>query len=87
LEGEFTLPENSPKPFEFHIGGYLPPYQTLQEVHISIPKHKHALTFDMQQFIRSIDLNVLNNVMIPGKNAAELAKKLQQTVKIESIEE
>jgi hypothetical protein len=64
--------------FEFHIGGYLPPYPALRSVELALPHAKDGkivLHADASAWLRGVDLHREQSVLIPGKEAAEMADK------------
>ncbi|MCB9306424.1 MAG: hypothetical protein H6565_07505 [Lewinellaceae bacterium] len=72
--------ENCPAPgnlFQFHIGGYLPPYQTAQAVVLPVSeKNMIRVDVELSRFFENIDWKDAHNVMSPGAEAARLAKTL-----------
>lgn len=73
IEGNST---NSP--FEYHIGGYLPPYSTAQNISFKLsgnPK-RIPIAIDLETFIRSA-LTKKTSVLIPGSDAQELSKQFK----------
>jgi hypothetical protein len=77
LEGSITNNTRKKIPFEYHLGGYLPPFQTIQTISIDRENANSAtIQFDISQFISSIDFEKCSNVMIPGATAVELSKSL-----------
>lgn len=81
LEGRSKACPTRRNAFEFHLGGYLPPHQTLRKVVLPLkklsvrPDVESVVTVhaELSQFFRRISLQKTNQVMIPGKLAAELA--------------
>jgi hypothetical protein len=77
LEGSITNNTGKKIPFEYHLGGYLPPFQTIQTISVSHDNTESTtIQFDISQFIASIDFEKCSNVMIPGATAVELSKSL-----------
>ena len=83
IEGTFTKTNGVKIPFEYHLGGYLPPYPTLQTLTFNCEKSEKIVKLDLSQFISSLEIEQCNNVMIPGPNAVELSKLLTKCFKIE----
>lgn len=84
IEGTFTKTNGVKIPFEYHLGGYLPPYQTLQTLTFKCEKSESTLVkLDLSQFISSLEIEQCNNVMIPGPKAVELSKLLTKCFKID----
>ena len=78
LEGTSSESTEKNKSFEFHIGGYLAPYQTIQTVHLPISNNSKDLLIglDILTFMKEIDFNKSSNVMIPGLNAVQISSIL-----------
>ncbi len=83
VEGVFTKTNGVKIPFEYHLGGYLPPYPTLQTLTFNCEKSEKIVKLDLSQFISSLEIEQCNNVMIPGPKAVELSKLLTKCFKIE----
>jgi hypothetical protein len=77
LEGSITNNTGKKIPFEYHLGGYLPPFQTIKTISVKRDNTESTtIQFDISQFIASIDFEKCSNVMIPGAIAVELSKSL-----------
>ncbi|MEY3238354.1 MAG: hypothetical protein RI883_2455 [Bacteroidota bacterium] len=78
LEGTSSESTEKNKSFEFHLGGYLAPYQTIQTVNLPIENNAKDILigFDILVFMKEIDFNKTSNVMIPGSNAVQLSSIL-----------
>ena len=84
LEGISSESTEKNKSFEFHLGGYLAPYQTIQTVNLPIDTNLDSITihFDIYDFIRSVDFSKSSNIMIPGLNAVKLSSVLSSIFSI-----
>ncbi len=78
LEGTSSQSTEKNKSFEFHLGGYLAPYQTIQTVHLPIRNNSNDILigFEILAFMKEIDFKKSSNVMIPGSNAVQLSSIL-----------
>lgn len=83
IEGTFTKTNGVKIPFEYHLGGYLPPYPTLQTLTFSCEKSEKIVKLNLSEFISSLEIEQCNNVMIPGPKAVELSKLLTKCFKID----
>lgn len=84
IEGTFIKTNDAKIPFEYHLGGYLPPYSTIQTLTFKCEKSESTLVkLDLSQFISSLEIEKCNNVMIPGPKAVELSKLLTKCFKID----
>ena len=75
IEGNSSSCKTRKNSFNFHIGGYLKPYNAMQKIEIPVNKIQNQinLTLDLEQFFSEINLKEINSVMIPGNKAMELA--------------
>lgn len=75
LQGFCGAAPGAGKPFEYHIGGYLPPFPTVQKV--TLPLSGNTLSpeirVDVAVWLDQIDRTAVPIIMIPGKEAAKLA--------------
>ena len=84
VEGKSSLAESQGNLFEFHIGGYLPPYQTVRAISLS-PRpslEEVVIELHLDRWFKNIDLTTTNSVMIPGEKAAKMADQLQQIITV-----
>jgi len=88
LEGTSSESIEKNKSFEFHLGGYLAPYQTIQTVNLPIQTSLDPILiqFDIYNFIQSVDFNKTSNVIIPGLNAVKLSSVLPSLFSVLSNE-
>lgn len=75
LEGSNALCPTRKHAFQFHLGGYLPPNQSVQNIRLPL-EHGAPLVIrlDIARFLNAIELSELHTVMSPGPKAAELSK-------------
>lgn len=78
IEGKSSNCKTRKNEFQFHIGGYLPPYYAMRKIEISIlksqiPTNEIDIAIDLNDFFSNVNLSKTNSVMIPGKVAMELA--------------
>ena len=78
LQGKSSKSSNADKSFEFHLGGYLSPYQTVQSVTLPIKTTEETIEIEIElsRFIEQLDLSSMNSIMIPGKDAVHLSEFL-----------
>lgn len=72
IEGQSPSCLTRKQQFHFHLGGYLPPHCALRDCVLSL-NNKNAIIVDLAEFFSQIQLRGSNAVMIPGKEAMELA--------------
>lgn len=86
IEGRSNACNTLHHAFEFHIGGYRSPYPTLRRLTLPLKnikvKQNSPTTLrvraDLVHFFEQIRLNKTNQVMMPGRQAAQLADGFQQ---------
>ena len=75
LEGTSPASPYPAAPLELHLGGYLPPYATVQ--HVSLPVSGSGpwrVNVDVVPLLLSADVHTRCNVMSPGVQAVKLSK-------------
>lgn len=76
MEGTHPLSTARNHRFQFHIGGYRTGESTAQEIRMPInPNTNMVVPLDLRRWLKDIDFANENSVMMPGKEAVELAKK------------
>jgi len=88
LEGRSSTISKNNSAFEYHIGGYLPPFQTAHSVVLPISKSAENIQIEIElsDFLLSELLNSKYEIMIPGKDAAAVSEMLPSLFKIISDE-
>lgn len=75
LEGKSNLCNTRNNLFQYHLGGYEPPFLALQTVELPIEaKEKIVIKIDIQQLINAVDLVNEHSIMSPSKAAVKLAE-------------
>jgi hypothetical protein len=71
-------------PFEFHVGGYMQPYYAIRSVKLPVATAAEKLTLqaDVSTWFEGTDLKTQHSVMIPGKEAMEVADKYSKMFSI-----
>lgn len=95
LEGRSNACKTLHHAFEFHIGGYLPPYNAARTVILKIPEHFQvgrpsmpgiSLSADVAAwFGQNLDLSKTNSIMIPGKDACMMADNYAKMFFIDEV--
>ena len=69
--------------FEFHIGGYMPPFQTVQPIEFSDLKTGNIqVDIELSGFFEHMDLAKTHTVMSPSETSAKLAQLLAKTFRV-----
>lgn len=74
IEGKSSTCKTRKNQFQFHLGGYLKPYNALRTIALE-PKNSQTINIavDLANFFSEVSLSQINSVMIPGKRAMQLA--------------
>ena len=75
IEGKSPSCNTRKNEFQFHIGGYLPPYYAMRKIELIYDKKATAINIgiDLNNFFSTIKLAETNSIMIPGIQAMQLA--------------
>jgi hypothetical protein len=77
LEGTSAKAPTRNNKFQFHIGGYQHPANTLQKVEINISNIENSeIQIDIASFLSTIDLTTQHTLMRPNEEAVQLANKI-----------
>ena len=76
LEGKSSSCKSVKKDFQFHIGGYSPNQNALQEIVLIVPNDENNihLNMDLSKWLNEVSLKETNSIMIPGKKAIEMSR-------------
>jgi len=76
LEGKSSKSNSPYKSFEYHLGGYLPPFSTLQIVDLSHNGRIEdviEIELDLSIFLKEVLQKENHSIMVPGKDALDLS--------------
>jgi hypothetical protein len=79
LEGKSKICKTRNNVFQFHIGGYMHPFNSLQTVTIPATNNSLQINFDLEKFLSGVGLQKTNEIMSPSEKAMQVAK-LYKTV-------
>ena len=82
IEGISPSSKTRQNKFQFHIGGYQSPYNTLRRLTFILNKQTTKLNLNLEEFFERTKLAVDNQVMVPGEKANELATVFFNTLTI-----
>lgn len=83
LEGKSSSCTNVKKEFQFHIGGYLPNQNALQEIELKIDGNQMIhIDVDLSKWLDSLHLKEINSIMIPGEKAIAMASTYKNMFEI-----
>ncbi|WP_333600895.1 MbnP family protein [Flavobacterium sp.] len=85
MEGKSSSCKTRKNEFQFHIGGYLQPYYAMRKMEFLYDKKTTQLNIaiDLNDFFTNIKLSETNSIMIPGKQAMQLANYSTQMFHLE----
>jgi hypothetical protein len=85
LEGRSKSCKTHQNAFEFHIGGYLPKQYSIRKVSLPIEEIKTSkiiLSADAAAWFKDISLSATNSIVIPGKEAMQMADNYSTMFKV-----
>lgn len=84
IEGTIQDKTLKNKSFQYHIGGYLPPYKTIKTLTFPVTKNKNVIEcqIDLEKFFKYVNLKELNHLMSPGEKAVELSNHYKNFILI-----
>lgn len=79
LEGTNPICPTRKNRFQFHLGGYAAPFQSVQLIELPITnQNKITIPIQLNLFLEKINLAQQNSMMTPGVETVELSKIAQQ---------
>lgn len=76
LEGVSSACTTRKNRFQFHLGGFAAPNQTIQHLQFaSSISERITIGIQLNDFFNQVQLSTKNQIMSPGKDAVELSKK------------
>lgn len=83
MEGNSSRCLSRDHEFQFHLGGYQHPFNSLQEVTLNINQNQRTvIVMNVEKLISEIDLSSTHEIMSPGKEAVSLSEKVSKTFSI-----
>jgi len=74
LEGNHLDCPSRNNEFEFHLGGYLPPFLAAKRVLLNCTTQEFiSIEFNTEEFFDQINFETTQRIMSPGKNAVDLS--------------
>jgi hypothetical protein len=88
LEGKSPICPTRLNKFQWHIGGYMTPYNTIKEVSLSTQYSKKVVNIDVQidELLQSFDLSQTYQIMSPNDRAVQIANRLPTIFKLSKNE-
>ncbi len=84
IEGFYSKCITRKHEFQFHLGGYLPPFPTLQSVRLAVPLNSKTplIMLELSPFLAQIDWSHDPNIMAPCLVAKVFSKIIAQSFQI-----
>lgn len=83
LEGQSKICPSRNNLYIFHIGGYQYPFSSIQNVNFSTKGYrKIILNLDISKLLNGMNLNVIYEVMSPGKKALTIAQQFSNAITV-----
>lgn len=80
LEGKHPLSATHDKEFQFHLGGYQVPYNSIQNVTLNItPEQNTIIYLDVVLILKQIDWMKKSNIMSPCTESVQMMHAIAQT--------
>ena len=80
LEGIRTSESGVTESFQFHLGGYRFPFNTLRSVSYNTSDHLIHFGIDVKYFLECAEEKGIEHVMSPGENAMEMTEVLEKSI-------
>ncbi|MEL7531033.1 MAG: MbnP family protein [Bacteroidota bacterium] len=83
LEGKSPLASSPKQRFVYHLGGYLPPFASVQKVQLACePQAEILLGLDLYPFLQAVELGEQPLLMSPGEQCVQLSATVASLFKI-----
>jgi hypothetical protein len=84
LEGKSNICNTRNHVFQFHIGGYISPYNSIQHIILPIQNKTNInIKLNIKKLLSQIDLKNLNQIMSPSEKSVEISKQFANFFSIE----
>lgn len=84
LEGSSPVCDTRHHKFNFHLGGFLAPYESIQKVVLPIVNlEQSTVALHLDEFVQNIDFKGMPNIMKPGIEAVSLSQLLARSFSID----
>lgn len=83
VEGKSNVCATRNREFQFHIGGYQHPFNSLQNIELSVSKSKKIeIVLEVDKLFAAIDIAQHNHIMSPSKEAVIFSQKAAEIFSI-----
>ena len=86
LEGKDPLCKSRHQKFQYHLGGYAAPYNSLQQISLNLDKKstRAEIRLPIDTFLKAVNPQNQSEIMSPGSRAVELSAILKQLFVVKS---
>lgn len=85
IEGKCSRSRGRNREFEFHLGGYRSPFNSLQTITLPLPSSQEIIIkMDVLKYMNSIDLALVHHIMSPGEQAVLLSQQFATIFRVEA---
>lgn len=83
IEGKSNLCATRNREFQFHIGGYQYPYNSLQNIELNVSQDKQIkVVMEIDKLFAAMDIAQHNHIMSPSTEAVTLSRKTAEIFRI-----
>ncbi|MBL7765517.1 MAG: hypothetical protein JNJ58_05455 [Chitinophagaceae bacterium] len=83
MEGISNRSSERDHSFQYHVGGYQYPENTVQTINLPVMNAKHLqLAMDIDELLPSMDMKAHPHIMSPGVEAVRLSEKIKSIFKV-----
>jgi hypothetical protein len=77
IEGTSNVCKSRKNEFQFHLGGYITPFQCVQKIEMNVDRNEEIqIGVNVEEIIEAIDLAKQTKIMSPSLNAVEISKQM-----------
>ena len=77
IEGTSNVCKSRKNEFQFHLGGYMAPFQCVQKIEMIVDRNEQIqIGIHVEKMIEAFDLSKQTKIMSPSLNAVEVSKQL-----------
>lgn len=84
LEGNSPASPYPARAFELHLGGYLPPFASVQRITLPVPERPLNVLVDVMPLLTAAGIHTRCNVMSPSERAVYLSKVAANMFKVDA---
>ena len=77
IEGTSNVCKSRKNEFQYHLGGYMPPFLCVQKIEVIVDRNEHIqIGINVEKMIEAFDLSQQTKIMSPSLNAVDVSKQL-----------